>query len=252
MIANVQATMRLVRLTLLLLLFAATAMSQELSTVLIPAVGNIDGPGCRWKTDVEIINDSAFEMDVAIELASAPTAPALVLSLAPGQVQRFTDVVGQAFGYDRVLSPLRITTADRRGVSIRAHAYAIQGTEISPLQPIDVFRADAWYPVRILDNLAFSEEFRTNIGLMNFGEQAADFLLALQRIPGRNVAIAQVRIEPGALAHMSIQSVFPLITEGHGFSVVIESGARDTYVYASVIQSSNNGASFISPRIGPR
>jgi hypothetical protein len=150
------------------------------------------------------------------------------------------------------MSPLRVTTGGRRAITVRANAYAVSGDGISPLQPIGVYSGDTWFPTRVLDGLAFSDEMRSNIGLANLGDHDADFLLALQRVPGRNVAITHRRVAPGELHHMSIQSLFPLITEGSGFSVVVETGSRQTHVYASVIRNEDNRATFIGPRIGVR
>jgi hypothetical protein len=244
------------RLLLTFFLLAATAGAQELppvSTTVVPVVGSAFGVSmARWLTDVELINQTGFPADVAVELSAVPDAPVFFLTLGPGQSQRFTDIVGQAFGLAGAMSPLRVTTGGRRAITVRANAYAVQGTEISPLQHIGVYNGDTWFPTRVLDGLAFSEELRTNIGLANLGDRDADFVLALQRVPGRNVAITHRRVAPGELHHMSIQALFPLITEGSGFSVVIETGSRQTHVYASVIRNENNGATFIAPRFGVR
>jgi hypothetical protein len=237
----------------LLLLLAAGAGAQEVSTTIVPVVGSVDGPSMiRWLTDVEIANEGSLPVDVALELPAVPEAPAFLITLGPGQVQRFTDIVGQAFGVESALSPLRVTTGGRRSVSVRANAYAVRGADISPLQRLDVYANDTWFPIRVLDGLAFSDEQRTNIGLVNFGEQDTDFLLALQRVPGRNVAVTHVRVAAGALLHTSIQSLFPLITLGSGFSVAIETPSRQTHVYASVIENADNRARFITSRIGSR
>ena len=244
------------RLAIAFLLFSISASAQQLppvSTTVVPVVGSTFGVAmARWLTDVELINDTGFPADVAIELSSVPDAPVFFLTLGPGQRQRFTDIVGQAFGLESAISPLRVTTGGRRSVTVRANAYAVGGEGVSPMQTLGVYGAQTWFPIRVLDNLAFSDQLRTNIGLANLGDQDADFLLALQRVPGRNVAITHRRVGPGSLHHMSIQSLFPLITQGDGFSVVIETGSRDTHVYASVIRNSDNGASFIVPRLGTR
>ena len=41
-----------------------------------------------------------------------------------------------------------------------------------------------------------------------------------------------------------------MITKGDDFTVLVETGARDTYVYASVIDNETNEAKFIQPAIG--
>ena len=244
------------RLSIALILVAATAAAQDLppvSTTVVPVVGSTFGVSMvRWLTDVEIVNETGFPADVAIELSSVPDAPVFFLTLGPGQAQRFTDIVGQAFGLEAALSPLRVTTGGRRAVTVRATAYAVGGAEMSPLQPIGVYGSETWFPIRVLDGLAFSDDLRTNIGLANLGDRDADLVLGLQRVPGRNVALSHLRVAAGTLLHTSIQSIFPMITKGDGFSVVVETSARQTHVYASVIRNSDNGASFITPRIGAR
>ena len=243
------------RWLLILLLTAGTTAAQDVSTAIVPVVGSVFGATmARWKTDVEIVNDTGRDLDVGVELPCAPGAPAILLTLGAGQSQRFTDITAQAFGIDNVLSPLRVTTAGRRSVTVRASVYAIRdgSAEVSPPQPLSVYVGQAFYPTRVLDNLAFSEDFRTNIGLVNFGERDADFILALQRIPGRTIAVSRLRVHPGAMVHTSIQSVFPLITDGTGFSVVVETPARETYVYASVVESANQAGRFVPARIGTR
>jgi hypothetical protein len=243
------------RLLLILLLTAGTSAAQEVSTAIVPVVGSVFGATMvHWKTDVEIINDTGRALDVGVEMPCAPGSPAIVLTLGAGETQRFTDITGQAFGIDQVLSPLRVTTEGRRSVTVRANVYAIRdgSPELSPVQSLGVYTGQAYAPTRILDNLAFSDAFRTNIGLVNLGEHDADFILALQRIPGRIMAVSRLRVNAGSMVHDSIQSLFPLISEGNGFSVVIETPARETYVYGSVVESANHAGRFVPARVGSR
>ena len=244
--------MRLFRPLVLLVLLTSAAFAQESpSTVIVPAVGTTIGPGVIWKTDVEVLNDTGSPVDVAMELTTAPEQPVIIFELAPGESQRFTDVVSQAFGLPFALSPLRVMTSARRALTVRATVYGIRGTELTAPQPVTVYHGQTWFPLRALDDLAFSDEYRTNIGLVNFGERTAEFLLALQRVPGRNIAVSYMTIAPQSLSHVSIQSIFPMISKGEDFTVVIETVARDTYVYASVIDNSHAGR-FVAPRVATR
>jgi hypothetical protein len=232
-----------------LLLLAGMAQAQEVSTVIVPVVGSAVGAGMAvWKSDVEVYNGTGLPADVVLEL-SVPGA-FLSLTLAPGQRQVFPDIVGLTFGQENVLSPLRVTSD--RPVIVRAFAYAMNGAERSAMQPIDVYYRNSYFRDRILDGLAFSEAYRTNIGLVNFGDAPVQFVLALQRVPGRILSVTALTVGPGELAHASIQSLFPFISEGSGFSVIVESASPDTYVYGSVITSATSSARFITPRIGTR
>ncbi|HYR27895.1 MAG TPA: hypothetical protein VEU30_05485, partial [Thermoanaerobaculia bacterium] len=186
----------------------------------------------------------------ALELTGVPGA-AIILDLAPGATQRFTDIVTQAFGVEYALSPLRVTTSGRRSVTVRATAYAVHPGGVSKLQPLGTSYRSDWAPFRALDGLGFAEDLRTNIGLVNFSDRDADFLVALQRLPGRDLAVTRVRLGPEALLHISIQELFPLIPKGEHFRVVVETPVRETYVYASVIDSEQTGT-FVQSRVTSR
>lgn len=234
-------------------LAAANAVAQQevTATAVVPVVGSVFGSThVLWKTDVEIVNETGSPTTVALELTALP-GTALILDLGPGASQRFTDVIGQAFGLERVLSPLRVTTMGRRSVTVRANAYATRDGTISKTQALGTTYGSEYAPFRALDGLGFSDSVRTNIGLVNFSDRDTDFLLALQRLPGRDLAITRVSVGPESLLHISIQSLFPLITKGEHFRVVVETLVRETYVYASVIDNEHSGT-FIQPRVTSR
>jgi len=240
------------RLLLTLFLLAASAAAQEAaSTVIVPVVGTTTGPGVVWKTDVEIINDTGSPVEVAMELSTSAEGFAIFFDLGPGEAKVFTDVIGQAFGLPFALSPLRVTSTARRALTVRATVYGVHDGELTKPQPIAVYSGQPYYPLRALDGLSFTDEYRTNIGLVNFGDKPAEFLLALQRVPGRNLAVSYMTVAPATLSQMSIQSLFPLIARGDDFTVVIETVSRDTYVYASVIDNQHTGR-FVTPRVATR
>ena len=229
----------------------AEPATQEVTTAVVPVVGSVFGATkALWKTDVELINDTGGPVSVALELTAVPGA-AMILDLAPGASQRFSDIVSQAFGIDLALSPLRVTTMGRRSITVRATAYAIKEGFVSRLQPLGTSYRSDYAPFRALDGLGFADNLRTNIGLVNFTDRDADFILALQRLPGRDLAVTHVRVGPESLLHISIESLFPLITKGEHFRVVVETPFRDTYVYASVIDNDQTGT-FIQSRVTSR
>ena len=220
------------------------------TTVVIPVVGSVVGAnGVRWKTDLELYNSESNDVTVAVELAIDPDK-ILLMPMASGQGVRFLDVIGEAFGADGLMSPIVIRTSGRRSVSIRATAYGVRGAETFRPQPITINYGPTYAPVRVLNGLSFSDELRTNIGLANLSSDDVDFTLALQRIPGRNLAVRRIRVPRTALWHFSIQTAFPMITKGDRFTVVIETSAPDTYVYASVIENTTNTARFVDPLFG--
>jgi len=243
-----------IRLILLALFAAAAAHAAEPESVIVrvPVVGSVWGiGGVRWKTDVDLYNDTGHEVMVRLSLPATPS-PDFVITVPPGGTQRFTDIAAEAFSVDSALSPLEIETFDsKRSIRVAATVYGVRGTDVLSPEPIPVdYSSGGYYPQRALNGLVSSVTFRTNIGLANLGEHEATFILALQRLAGRNLAISRITLQPNSLAHASIQSLFPMIAKGDDFTVVVETGSRDTYVYASVIDNITNEAKFIQPAVG--
>jgi len=246
------------------LLFAAIAAAQApppepepqpepTAVVMVPVVGKVYGANSvQWRTDVDLINNLGREVKVALTLPTAPGDAFIAFSLPPGAVQRLPDVVG-AFSMDRALSPLKVTTfGSRTPIRVSATVYAIKLDDPNApvtTEPIAVLYGDPFFPRRMLYGLSFSDDFRTNIGLANLGDAPALFTVALQRVSGRNIAVTQITVPPGTLWHTSIQALFPLITKGDDFAIIIETGYHETYVYASVIENATNAARFIEPSI---
>ena len=240
-------------LTPILLFLAVTASAQTPPSVsvLVPIVGSIVGANdVRWRTAVELRNDSREEMFVALRLPTAADQPAIAFTLPPGATQSFADVINEGFGIDAALSPLVVQTMGKRSVRVTANVYGLRGTDLTRPEPIPITYSEATYPVRRLDGLSFSDAFRTNIGLVNLSDRTATFTLGLQRVSGRNIAVATITLPANSLVHNSIQSLFPVIAKGDDFTVVIETSATNTYVYASVIDNASNEARFVSPAIG--
>jgi hypothetical protein len=171
----------------------------------------------------------------------------MAFTLEPGESKVFNDVVGEEFGLGQALSPLMVQTSGRRSVVVRATVYGVRGAEVFKPQPIAVEYGGQNVSQRFLRSLSFNDDFRTNIGLANLGESEAVFVLALQRVEGRNLAVTRITLAPNALWHLPIQRLFPLITSGNDFTIAVECWAPNTYVYASVIENATNTAVFVHP-----
>jgi hypothetical protein len=228
--------------------YAADAPPQSVS-VLVPIVGSVVGiNNVRWKTDIDLYNDGRSEANVMLSLPTAPDQPFILVALAPGAVQHFSDIVASTFGMEGTLSPLKITTIDSaRSVRVLANVYGVHDTDISLPEPIALTSGTMYSPLRALNGLSFSDTFRTNVGLTNLSDHDAVFTLALQRIAGRNVAVTSFKVGPNTLLQTSVQSLFPMITMGDDFAVIVETSSPDTYIYASVVDNTTNQMHFVQP-----
>ena len=224
--------------------------AQSVSAYVAVVGSTLGANDIQWKTQLELENSGPTEAIVGISLPTAPDQPLLVLTMPPTSVQRFDDVVGEAFGLERAMSPLLVQTQGRRSVTIRASAYGIRAGQMFRPEPISVSYGEDYYPIRFLNGLSFSDAFRTNIGLANLGDQEATFVLAFQRVPGRNLAVSRFTVPPNTLWHQSVQSLFPMIETGEDFSVLVETFSRHTFIYASVLDNATNEARFIDAVVG--
>jgi len=227
-----------------------TAAPQSVRVV-VPVVGSVIGANeVHWRTALELVNDSRADVTVAVTLMTAPDQPAMLTTIGAGDTVAFTDVVNEAFGIEAALSPLVVDTLGRRSVTVRAAAYGTREDQVFKPEPIAVTYGATWAPLRVLQGLSFSDDFRTNVGLVNLGDKETTFVIAVQRLPGRNLAVARVPMPPSSMWHVPIQSLFPMITKGDDFSLVVETRVPETYVYASVIENATNSATFVQPQVG--
>lgn len=238
---------------LLFVAVPALADVPQMVTVVVPVVGSSIGPrNVRWKTSIELFNDMRSEATVTLSLPTAADQPIILLTIPAGGVQRFTDVVGDAFALDNLLSPLVVQTLGRRSVRVVANAYGIGPAGLTTPQPIPVADPASFYPLRVLPGVSYSDSRRTNVGLVNLGEREAVFSIALRAQDGTTSGGIRAALPPNTMWHMAVQLLFPTIKPGDNYSILVETGARDTYVYGSAIDNATNEAQFIAAVVGSR
>ncbi|HVT04495.1 MAG TPA: hypothetical protein VHL58_14100 [Thermoanaerobaculia bacterium] len=230
---------------------AASAAAQDNAVVsaqaVVPVIGSVPGVGnCEWRTDVALSNGVGRTVQVVLSMVGAPNEPFLLIELRPGETSLFTDIARQTFGVTGVLAPLVIETLGARSVSVGATAYAVRGNDISEPEVLPVMYRQSHPLMETLTPLTFNDTFRANVGMGNIGDVPVTFVIALQRIAGRNLATTKVQVGPRSLLHVSIQSLFPLLSEGDDVALVVQEPAAGAYVYGSVIANATNNARFVS------
>jgi hypothetical protein len=57
-------------------------------------------------------------------------------------------------------------------------------------------------------------------------------------------------LPPYAVWHGAVQTMFPLVTKGESFAIVVDTLTPETYVYASVIHNETSAGRFVDARVG--
>ena len=182
---------------------------------------------------MEIVNESGLETDVP---SSSPRYPRAGVRVHARPAMRCVyGIVVQAFGLDaRSLAAARVTGEDERsrcGPRLCGDA----GAGILPHQTIAVYGANHTFRCgHSTISLSAANTARTS-GWRTSARQTADFLLALQRVPGRNLALTHIRW-PQARCSTSRFDALPADHRAMASRSVVETGQRETLVYASVIE----------------
>jgi hypothetical protein len=228
---------------------SAAAQDLTVSEALVPVAGSIQGlGGVVWSTDVALHNSMPFDVDVVVSLVGAPDDPFIMSTIPAGDTLTFPDLPRQTFGVFGRLSPLRVQTLAASSVTVAAVVHGM--TENGPTEPeVLTVQYGPFRPMLFtIPALSVGEQFRTNIGLVNPSESEAIVILALQKVPGRNIGVISQKIPPRTHVQLPLQSFFPLLTEGDNVSLVVELTNPESYVYASVIANATHNARYLGPR----
>jgi hypothetical protein len=239
---------------LLCLLLAAGASGQEAPLPeersfrsVVPVVGYVVGLGeVQWTTELAMSNPHGSEITVGLTLMGG-NEPFFLTTLAPGQTLAAGELVGGVLGAPGSISILEIGSMGVGPVSVGIRVIGYRKGGVVAVQPIPVYSSTLPFTRQRLDGLAVNEQFRTNIGIANSGDEPGVVTLALRRIGDRDIAFATVPVPPRSLLHWPVGRYFPLLTEGTGLTVVAEPSSGEIIVYASVISNSTHDARFVAP-----
>jgi hypothetical protein len=232
----------------IILVAAAARADDDVTQVLVPVVGTVPGiGGMSWRTEFAIVNDRRQSVDVILTLPTVGDEYLLAVTLQPGQVIHYPDLMGELFGLSGILAPLAVTVSGRRPLPIQTTVWGTMGTDMPRAQPIPVYYPTGPAPLLVLNDLSVTDDVRTNVGLGNVGTTAAEFVLALRRFEGRNVEIRRLVVPPNVLWQVPLQLLFPVLTEGNDLSLAIDVQSTGAYAYASVIANSTGEARFVQP-----
>jgi hypothetical protein len=222
------------------------------SRAVVPAIGQIVGAGgVLWRSDVVLVNDSAEPATVVISPLPLPDAFQM-RTLDPGESILFTNVGADSFGIGSGVVPLLVQTLARRSVTVFATAYGLDEGRLTPTIIVPILYGELPPSIQQLRGLTMTKEARTNVGIMNFGDETATVTLALQRLEGRPIAMQTVLVPPEGSYHVPLNLLFPLVESADDFSLVLDSAAPRTFSYAVVLSNDTHAGMFVLPIAFPR
>ena len=232
-------------------LFVMAAMAQEitLSQAMVPVIGSAVGLGDTvWQCDIAVYNTHPYDVEIAFTLPGVPNDPFFFTTVAAGRSLTFPDIARQTFGVVDRLSPMRVTTIGATSVIVAAVVHGVTEHGTTDPEVLTVQYGEFRPMLDTLTGLVVNDTFRTNIGLANPTDKEAIVVLALQKVPGRNLAVVSESLPPLSFVQVPLQQIFPLLTEAENLSLVVEHTNPQAYVYASVIANATGNARYQGPR----
>lgn len=226
----------------------AAAQDVTVSDALVPVAGSIQGlGGVVWSTDIALHNPMPYDVDVVVSLVGVPNDPFIFSTIRAGDTLTFPDLPKQTFGVFGRLSPLRVQTLAASSVTVAAVVHGL--TAKGPTEPeVLTVQYGKFRPMlQTIPALIVGEQFRTNVGVVNPSTTDTTVVLALQTVPGRNIAVVTRTIPPLTHIQLPLDTIFPLLTKGDNVSLVVELTNPEAYVYASVIANATHNARYYGP-----
>jgi PKD repeat protein len=222
----------------------AAATSSERS-IIIPAVARTDGAnGTYWRSDLSVYNAASGTLTLTARFWRAGidnrNASTKNFSIAAGRVLALNDVLS-ALGAGTGSGALELAwSGPSTGPIITSRTYTTRaGDAASYGQSIDAAYSRSFSNRSIVTGLKSDGSFRTNIGLVNRGDTAAQVTLTLYSSFGNVLATAFTTVPPKSQLQNSVASFFPKVSAGSLGNVTIEARAdvATILLYGSVVDN---------------
>jgi len=238
--------MILVLLSLLVLAFVPTASAIELAGnhLIIPVAGRTPGAGGTfWQTDLVLTNLSPEYngLKVTVETWIDGEHLSFEVNVPANGTITLEDVLRTRFGRETGIGLLRISNA-LPDAQLTARARVYTTGDVGQSVPALPFAALAQESV--IPGLTGSPGNRSNLGIANPNDTAADITLELLSAAGQRVAVASTQVAAHSVLQQEIGSAFnPQLTRADVSVRVLSSQA--VYTFGSVVRTSTGDPSFI-------
>lgn len=175
--------------------------------LIVPVVAHAEGMnGSIWRSDLYIGNDgpSRIQVQVALSQPSGPPVFDPPFWIESGESLEIPDVLLSRFGLDSGIGALRVSSSSY-GLLVRSRTYnsasgGTYGQSVSPVEARNLFSSER--PATLLGILR-NDDFRTNLGIVNTSDSAADFRVALVGSDGAVVSEVIVSVAGPGLSQIT-------------------------------------------------
>jgi uncharacterized repeat protein (TIGR01451 family) len=247
-----------------------TLTGPSATAVIIPSVGHLAGFGSEWQSDIRIANITSFAKKVQLTFnpgsATSQSVRQTTVSIDPGATTAFDDILRNWYGVgtmgdssNGVLTVQPLDAAGKPDVSVsratvassRTYNVSSLGTlgQFIPAVPLANFisKAPGATSILALQQIAQSDTFRTNLGLVEAIGKPASVLVNVFNAGGSNILSLPVSLAAGEQRQLNsfLADKGITLTNGH-IEVQATSGDGKVTAYASVIDSRSSDPLLVS------
>jgi hypothetical protein len=214
-------------------------------TYLVGGMAHAEGENdSQWRSKLALLNTSESETAAALEYVAGTDSIPVEVTLLPGELVAWDDVVLDLFGADDSSGAIRVDADGQMLVTARTYNLSGDGSFGQFLPGVAEDQTLVSGQTGILSQLANNAQFRTNIGFVNLGNHACRVRITLYDAAGNQVGDARSpRIPPsgwnqesdifnkaGAGQHDNAWARVELVTEEcavWGYASVIDQTSND-------------------------
>jgi PKD repeat protein len=212
------------------------------NTRVLPVVGRAPGVnGTFWRSDVTLFNPSAANLTVSLRFNNATQQ----LALGGGDTVVLADVLSR-FGQTAGSGTLQMSWTGTAPVVTSRTYTSVEGggTYGQSIDPVAAFGQRMFVP-----GLRHDDDFRTNVGFVNGGNETESVTVTLLSPFGVELGRTTINLQPGVQAQYSVTGLFPNAAVGAGFTLYAEGDANaQLFAYGSIVDNDSGDPVFFAGR----
>ena len=220
--------------------------------LLLPAVGRAPGAnGTFWRSDVTFHNPTGSTLNLSLRYLPAGSdnrgVQARSLAVAPGHTTTLADILDW-YGLATGSGALEITWSGGTGPVVSSRTYTTAaggGTYGQSIDAVSAFGSDRWVP-----GLRSDASFRSNVGLVNAGNDTIGIALTLLAENGQQLGTAFVPLPPQSQVQASLGFLFPAVNVASLGTVTLQAhtDGAGLFVYGSLVDNNSGDPVFYAGR----